>query len=161
MGKEIHLPIPKLPDRLPFEPLLERISFAVARKVTSFPLVKAIDSVGQKIPYPAEGRIGTPFGSVRLPPLNIPTMKVPKMDERQIEAFKASVGKDLVELLAKIPYASTIPGVGEAIEAVADTYAAKIHESMTPEQYEVFKKWEKKSPASCVAVIQSFIREKK
>lgn len=155
MGREIKLPIPRFPDRLPFESTLEKTMMVVGKKIEAFPLVKAADALVNKLPYPAEGTLNTPFGSVRVPPLNLPRFKMPDMDERQMQALRASAGKDLAELIQMVPV------VGPHIaEPIADTFAAKLHSSMTAEEYEEYKRWEKKSPLSAIATIQTFVKGK-
>ena len=157
--REFRLPVPKLPDKLPGEAALDRAMDGLANKLERFPPVRLLDTLAERLPYPAAARLGTPFGEVKLPSLDLPRFRKPEMTPRHKDAVKAAVAKDILdEVVGRIPSVGSYAGI--VLEPIADTYAAKIHESMTPQEYETYKQWEKKSPWSVVAVLQTFIRRR-
>ena len=152
---EIKLPSVKLPEKLPFEDTVNKGINKVVHAVNNFPPIRAINAIGARIPYPGEVRVGTPLGSIKIPPLNLPRLELPELDERHMQAMKAAVGQDLSYL------PGLIPGVGDVIaDMVEDTFGAKIHETLTPDEYEDFKRWDKKSPSTTIAMAQTLVRRK-
>ena len=157
--RELKLPVPRLPTSFPGEALVDRLLDSIGRKVSSFPLVRLADEITQRIPYPAEARLGTPFGDVRLPPLNLPRLTHPELDPRRKEAIKAAIPKDIIsELINRVPAVGSYAGI--ILEPIVDTFDAKVTQSLTPEERDVFLNWEKKSPFTTVALVQTFIRVK-
>lgn len=151
---EIRMPDIKFPDKLPFESKVNKGVNKIVHAVNNFPLIRAINSIGDRLPYPGEVRMGTPLGDIRLPPLNLPRLEFPELEERHMQAVKAAIGQDL----AYIP--GLIPGVGDVVaDMIEDTFGAKIHETLTPEEFTTFKRWDKKSPLTTVAMIQTLVEE--
>ena len=156
MGRELKLAVPKLPSKIPGQDMFEKTTLILADKLTNSTPMRLLDALMDKVPYPQEMEISTPFGDVRVPPLNLPRVKMPDLtDERKMEAVRAAVGGDISSLAQFIPF------VGQYVaEPLCDTFSAKLQETLHPEEYTMYKRWEKKSPLSVIAVIQTFIRER-
>jgi hypothetical protein len=150
----IRIPPPPIPSKLPFESTLGRAALKVSRKLDSSPPIKAINAVMDKAPYLPEAEMGTPFGSVTLPELRLPQLKAPSMTPGHSAALKASIGRDLADLLEFVPVVGPIIG-----QRVGDTYLGKINDSFTPEEFKTFMGWDKKSPLSSIAVLQTIRRK--
>lgn len=154
MGYAIPLKPPPLPDKLPFEGTVGRALLKVSQAIDRFPPVKAVNGLVDKLPYFPEQNMGTPFGKVVLPELALPKIKAPEMNEGHKAALKASIGADLADVL------KFIPAVGPIIaEPIQDTFMARINDALPAEEYRTYLGWEKKSPFSTIAVLQTIRRK--
>lgn len=150
----IPLKPPKLPDTLPFESSVGRALLKVSQAVDKFPPIRAVNGLVDKLPYFPEQKMGTPFGKVTLPALVLPKIKAPEMTPEHKAALKASIGRDVADALEFIPIAGPILS-----EPISDTYLGQINEALTPEEFKVYLGWEKKSPFSTIAVLQTIRRK--
>jgi hypothetical protein len=150
----IRIKPPPFPNKLPFEGTVGRVALKVSQKVDRFGPVRAVNAVVGKLPSLPENKLGTPFGDVTLPELSLPQLTAPEMTPGHKAALKASIGRDAADLL------NFIPVVGPIIaEPISDTYLAQINDSLTPEEFKRYMGWEKKSPWSVVAVLQTIRRK--
>jgi hypothetical protein len=94
-------------------------------------------------------RVKIPFVEVELPTVALPDIppKIPKLDERQREAFRYAVMDDVADI---------IPFVGDV---AADLAYAELKRILTPEEYEKFVKDNKWLPSS-IAVLKVFSETK-
>ncbi len=153
MGYAIPLKPPPLPDKLPFEGAVGRALLKVSQAIDSFPPVRVVNSLVDKLPYFPEQNMGTPFGKIALPELSLPKIKAPEMGEQHKAALKASIGADVASAL------EFIPGLGPIIsEPIQDMFAARINDALDPGEYKTYMSWEKKSPLSTIAVLQTIRR---
>lgn len=150
----IRIPPPPIPSKLPFEGTVGRAALKVSRKLDSSPPIRAINAVMDKAPYLPEAKIGTPFGKVTLPELRLPQLKAPEMTPGHRDALKASIGRDFADLLEFVPVIGPVIG-----QRVGDTYLGQINDSLTPEEFKTFMGWDKKSPLSSIAVLQTIRRK--
>lgn len=155
LPKPIHKALTSAPARLPFESVLDRVLDRISAKLEQAAPTRFTRSLGKKIPYPAEFRVNTPLGNIGLPSLDLPRLDVPELDNRRKEAIKAAIGQDLSYFPGLIPVVGDI-----AANAIEDVFFGKIHEVLTPEELRKFVQWNKKSPLSTVAMLQTFIRVK-
>ena len=154
MGYAIPLKPPPLPDKLPFEGTVGRALLKVSQAIDNFPPVRAVNSLVAKAPYFPEQDLGTPFGKVTLPELSLPQVHAPEMGEAHKAALKASIGADMASAL------EFIPGLGPLIaEPIQDMFAARINDALAPGEYKTYMSWEKKSPLSTIAVLQTIRRK--
>lgn len=153
MGYAIPLKPPPLPDKLPFEGTVGRALLKVSQAIDRFPPIRAVNSLTDKLPYFPEQNMGTPFGKIVLPELALPKIKSPDMSGSHKEALKASIGADVASLL------EFIPALGPIIaEPIQDTFTARINDALEPGEYKTYLGWEKKSPLSFIAVLQTIRR---
>lgn len=150
----IPLKPPKLPDTLPFEGSVGRALLKVSQAIDHLPPVRAVNGLVAKIPYFPEQEMATPFGKVTLPELSLPQVHAPEMGPSHKAALKAGIGVDMAGLLEFIPVAGPI-----IAEPIADTYSARINDALSPEEYKRYLNWEKKSPLSIIAVLQTIGRK--
>jgi hypothetical protein len=149
--------LPKgLPTELPLESEVSRATDKLLSLMDRDPLLKAVNSLIDRIPIIPEKRYPTPLGEYRTPEFYIPKIEPAKFDGRQREAFKAAVMQDLVWL------ASLIPGVSDVAEpvldAVNDTADAKINDALNPDERKYFRSYNKVEPSSAVAMIKTMVR---
>lgn len=150
---EIKVPIIKLPATLPFESTVDRALTSLAQRLEQSPPTQMLRKIHGKLPYLSEAKVGTPLGDIKLPSLELPYIEPPKIDARRREALKAAIGQDLSY------FPGLIPIVGDIVaDLVEDVFAAKIYETLTPEERKLYLEWDKKSPLSTVAMIQAFMR---
>lgn len=153
MGYAIPLKPPPLPDKLPFEGTVGRALLKVTQAIDNFPPIRAVNGLVDKLPYFPEQNMGTPFGRITLPELTLPKLKAPEMDESHEAALKAGIGADVASAL------EFIPGLGPIIaEPIQDMFAARINDALDPSEYKTYMGWEKKSPLSTIAVLQTIRR---
>jgi hypothetical protein len=153
MGK-IPLKPPPFPDKLPFEGTVGRALLKVTQSVDNFPPIKAVNGLVDKLPYFPAQKMGTPFGNVTLPELILPKIKAPEMTEGHKAALKASIGRDVAGAI------EFIPAVGPLIaEPISDTFLGQINDSLTAEEFKTYLGWEKKSPWSILALLQTIRRK--
>lgn len=157
MSREWKPPLPRLPDQLPLvEPVLDRVLDAVSAKVSNSPPVRLADALQAKMPTVAEQQFNTPLGSVTLPRLEMPQFSVPALDRRKKDLLKAAIGDDISGFVEKIPGVGA--GLGPLADSMEDLYMAKIQETASPEEYEWFKRYDKISPITTLAMLRSFIK---
>lgn len=151
----IPLKPPKLPETLPFESSVGRALLKVSQAIDNSPPVRAVNKIASKVPYFPEQEMSTPFGKVTLPELSLPQVHAPEMSPSHKAALKAGIGVDVAGLIEFIPVAGPL-----LAEPIADTYAARINDALPPEEYKRYLSWEKKSPLSIIAVLQTIARQK-
>lgn len=150
---EIKAPTIKLPATLPFEGAVDRALNSLAQKIEQSPSTQTLRKIHEKLPYLSEAKVGTPLGDIKLPSLEPPFLEPPRIDDRRREALKAAIGQDLSY------FPGLIPVVGDIVaDGMEDIFGAKIYETLTPEEFREFQSWDKKSPLSSIAMIQTFIR---
>ena len=151
-NRALDIGTPIFPSKLPFESELRSLLNRASHVSNSVP-IRMLNQFISSTPYLAEKQVGTPLGLVKLPPLDLPVVKVPEMDDRQMEAMKAAIGKDLSYIPALIPV------VGDTLANItSDTFEAKISEILTSDEWGEFKRWDKKSPLSAIAMAQTLVR---
>lgn len=148
-----------LPEKLPFEDTISREVDRVLSIVERDPLLRLVNGLIGKIPIVTERRYPTPWGTYKTPEFYIPKLTPAKFDGRQREAFKAATMVDLSALISKVPWLGAI--AGPVADAVEDTAYAKIHDTLTPEEDNYFKSYDKVDPLSSIAMIRAMVRTEK
>lgn len=148
-----------LPEKLPLEDQVTRGVDKALNLVEHDPILRAVNSVIDRIPVMPQKQIKTPLGTYKTPEFYIPKILPARMNDRQREAFKAAVLSDVGTLLC------AIPGVGDVAEPIGhgleDTAYAKIMDTLTPEEAEFYKSYDKVDPLSGVAMIRTMVRTQK
>jgi len=152
MPREISLPyLPQFPKKLPLEDKLDRLLDSVGARISRHPIIRKAEEVYSRIPYIPERRMGTPFGEIKTPEVSLPRLIPPKMDDRRRDGLKATMAIDASSLIA------TVPVIGEAIaDVVEDTYGAKVRETLTREEMDLYVKYDKLGP-STLAALRAFV----
>jgi hypothetical protein len=153
MPKEIKpLKPPPLPAKLPFEDSLDKLLNNLAKKAYDNPAVLKLKQVQEQMPYVAETEFPTPFGTIKTPELGLPKVVPPEIDERRREAVKSAIAVDLSGI------AALIPAVGDVIaDVIEDTYGAKIKDTLTPEEFNLYTKYDKVGP-STLAMLRALLK---
>lgn len=147
-----------IPDRMPFEDTIDRALDDAADKIASHPLMRKLEELHSRIPVVPSVEVGTPLGKIKTPELALPKPSPPEVDDRKKEAIKAAVADDLTGLIEKIPVVGA--AAAPISDGLEDTFMAKIHDTLTPEEYELFKKKDKISPLTTLAMVDTLIRRK-
>ncbi len=89
-------------------------------------------------------RLPGPFGSIKLPDLETPPIKLPsKPDAHARKAIGHAIGQDGATVVGLIPW------VGEDIQAVLeDLHQAEIQQTLTTEEYRTFLQYNKLFPST-------------
>ena len=141
---------PPLPDKLPFEEQIASALDRAAARLQQSPFPRLIRRIEEKLPSVEATQLPTPLGTVRTPHLEFPSFQPPQMDDRRKKATKAAVAQDLAFLVGFIPV------VGDAVaDVVEDVYFQNIIDTLTPEEFETFKKLDTYNP-STVAMLRAF-----
>lgn len=148
-----------LPTGLPFEDLVSQGINKVLSIAEKDPVLNKINGLIRRIPIIPEKRYATPFGTYKTPEFYIPELTPAVFDERRREAVKAAIIDDLSGLIEKIPGIGAAAGI--ISDVIEDNAMAKIQETLTPEELEKFRSYDKVDPLTTVAVIRTMIRTQK
>jgi len=92
---------------------------------------------------------------VRAPQLEPPSLEPPQMDDRRKQATKAAVAQDLAFIVGFVPV------LGDAVaDVVEDAYFRTIHETLTPEEFDTYKRLDVYSP-STAAMLRTFSKHRR
>jgi len=157
----IEFPIrpPKLPEKLPGE---DAISQGVERALGLMerdPILGLVNRLIEKIPVIPERAYSTPLGNYKTPEFYIPRLTPARFDGRQREAFKAAVMNDLSALVEIIPTLGIV--AAPLADAIGDTAMAKIQDTLTPAESQLFRSYDKVDPLSTIAMIRTMVRTQK
>lgn len=137
-----------MPD--PVGVLLEKLNSSLSFLASSRAGL-AYDSFRERFPELREFNLPTPFGRVKTPNIKVPEFRPASLDPRQLEVLKAALGTDLAQIVALVPL------IGDIIaDIVEDTYAEKIRDSTTDEEYKRYLKYDKLGP-STIAAVRTFM----
>lgn len=132
----------------PIDMAIDNLAALATRIAESGPGL-AYNKMREKLPRLPERGLVTPFGRVRTPELNLPSLAPLQPTDAQLEALKAGAAID-----ASFPV-SWIPVVGDIVaDVVEDVYAEKLQESLTPQELQRYYHWDKGGPAT-VAVVRA------
>jgi len=145
-----------VPQGLPFEKTIDRGLNRLADTINASRLTKKLRGIHSQLPSLPEQRIATPLGEFKLPPVGLPVPGAPEVDNRKRQAIKAALGDDISGLIEKIPVVGAV--VAPLSDFLEDTAMAKVNEALTHEEYETFKKYDKISPLTTLAMLQTFLR---
>jgi hypothetical protein len=146
---------PRVPDKLPFEESVDRALDRAAAALEGSRFLRVVRRIEDKLPVIGPTEIPTPLGTVRAPQLEPPSLEPPQMDDRRKQAVKAAVAQDLAFIVGFVPV------VGDAVaDVVEDAYFRTIHETLTPEEFETYKKFDVYSP-STVAALRTFSKHRR
>mgnify|MGYP001571228124 FL=1 len=141
---------PPLPDHLPFEDQIDSALDQAAVRLQQSPFSRLIHRIEENLPSVEATQVPTPLGTVRTPHLEFPSFQPPQMDDRRKKATKAAVAQDLAFIVGFIPV------VGDAVaDVVEDIYFQNIAETLTPEEFETFKRFDTYNP-STAAMLRTF-----
>lgn len=94
--------------------------------------------------------VPTPFGTIKLPDLETPPLKLPKIpDDHARKAIGHGLGEDAAQIIGLIPWIGDI-----AEDILEDMHHAEIKKLLTAEEYRVFAEYNKSFP-SAVAMIRA------
>jgi len=142
----------RLLSKLPLEEQVDAILDSAARNAAAHPLVRRLAEIHSRLPALPERDMPTPFGAVRIPEIRVPEPLPPQMDERRREVVKAAAATDLSSIVGVIPV------LGDAVaDVVEDVFAAKIRDTLTKEEMDLYVRYDKLGP-STLAAIRTFIR---
>lgn len=94
----------------------------------------------------------TPLGTIEIPTLEPPDLRLPKLDDRKKEALKAAVAQDLAAIVGVIPVVGDI-----FADVMEDIYFQKVHGLLRGDEFESFKRFDATSPAA-LAMIRTFLK---
>lgn len=153
MSNEIRPPKPPpFPAKLPLEESFSKLLDSLAKKVYSNPVVLKLKETQERLPYVAEVEFPTPFGTIITPEVSLPKVVAPEIDKRRKEAVKAAIASDLSEVVA------LIPAIGDVIaDVIEDIYGSKIKDTLTPDEFNLYTKYDKLGP-STLAMVRAFLR---
>ena len=141
---------PPFPDQLPFQAQIDSALDRAAVRLQQSPFSRLIRRFEGTLPSVEATQFPTPLGTVRTPHLEFPSFEPPQMDDRRKKATKAAVAQDLAFIVGFIPV------VGDAVaDVVEDVYFQNIAETLTPAEFETFKKLDTYNP-STVAMLRAF-----
>ena len=150
----LHQALSKVPDRLPFEDTVDRALDSLAARLEGNRVTKKLREIHANLPTAPEIELPGPFGVLKAPPLELPAPPPPKIDRRAKDTVKAALLDDISGVIEKIPVVGAVAGV--LSDSLEDTAMARIHDLLTPEEYARFKKKDKLSPLTTVAVLDTF-----
>ena len=88
--------------------------------------------------------VPTPFGRIKLPDLETPPLKLPKMpDAHARKAIGHGLGEDVAQIIGIIPY---VGGIVEDI--LEDMHHVEIKKILTPDEYSKFAEYNKSFPTA-------------
>ena len=103
-------------------------------------------------PTMPEREVNTPFGKVVAPEISLPALKAIELQPKRREALKAGIAIDASSIIGIIPV------VGDIIaDGVEDTFGAKLRDSLTTEEMDLYTKFDKAGP-SALAIIRTYGR---
>lgn len=136
-------------SQLPFEQQIDSVLNALEDSIAKSGIIERIEAARGRLPYIPATIIPTPFGTVEIPPIEIPELSLPKIDDRRREALKAAIAIDISGLVAVIPI------VGDVLaDIIEDTYGNKIREVLTPKEAAAYSKYDRVGP-STVAMLRA------
>lgn len=83
----------------------------------------------------------TPFGRVSTPKVELPPLKLPKLEERHRKALGHTIGIDASDILGIIPYVG-----GTLADSIRAMHTREIKKLLTPEEYDKYMHWDKTYP---------------
>lgn len=94
-------------------------------------------------------QLPTPFGTVSTPVIELPPLKLPRIDDNFRRALGHTIGMDLTAVLGLIPWAGTL--IADTVSAMHSEQVKKI---LPKQELEDFSKWDKTYP-NTFALIRS------
>lgn len=94
---------------------------------------------GKTLLQPKE--ILTPFGTVSTPSVELPPLKLPKLEDRHRKALGHTIGIDASDILGIIPWIG-----GTLADSIRAMHTREIKKLLTPEEYEKYMHWDKTYP---------------
>lgn len=85
--------------------------------------------------------IPTPFGTIETPKVELPPLKLPKLEERHRKALGHTIGVDASDILGIIPYVG-----GNLADSIRAAHTREIKKLLTPAEYEEYMRWDKTYP---------------
>lgn len=85
--------------------------------------------------------IPTPFGTISTPTLELPPLKLPKLENRHRKALGHAIGIDASDILGIIPYVG-----GTLADSIRAMHTREVKSLLTPEEYEKYMKWDRTYP---------------
>ena len=149
-------PPPPFPDKLPFEDAIDRALNRLADSVERSPLLRRLQEFHARLPVILEGDLPTPMGRLKTPELALPRPALPQMDARRKDAFKAAILDDISALVENIPVLGFF--AHPLADMLEDVAMAKVHASLTPQEYEEFKKRDKFWPLTALSMVDALSR---
>lgn len=156
---EFPLSPPKLPEKLPGEDVISQGVERAFGLMERDPLLGLVNRLVEKIPVIPERSYITPLGTYKTPEFYIPKLTPARFDGRQREAFKAAVMNDLAALVEVIPALGAL--AAPIADAISDTSVAKIQDTLTPEESNYFRSYDKVDPLATIAMIRTMVRTQK
>lgn len=144
---------PPLPTKVPFEDGLNRTFNRLADSMERGPMGRLNQRL-KMLPSIAGATWPTPLGTVEIPTMEPPDLRLPNLDERKKEALKAALGQDLATIVGFIPV------VGDIVaDVVEDLYFQKVHGLLRADEFESFKRYDANSPTT-LAMIRTFVKHR-
>lgn len=100
--------------------------------------------------------IPTPFGTVHVPDIDTPPLRLPSAPTREgLAAIKHGIGSDLALVVGLVPI------VGDVVaDILEDLHEAEIHRILSKEHYERYKEYNKTLPSSIALARIYMFKEK-
>lgn len=97
--------------------------------------------------------ISTPFGKIKIADVEIPSLEIPKLDERRKEAIKQTIGADAASIFNLIPYLG-----GFISEQISDLHMAEVKKLLTSDEFNQYIEEEKRYPTNIIPLIASLAK---
>ena len=94
-------------------------------------------------------KLPTPFGTVSTPKIELPPLKLPKLEDRHRKALGHCIGIDASDILGIIPYVG-----GNLADSIRASHTREIKKLLAPEEYAKYMEWDKTYP-DFLALIRS------
>lgn len=94
-------------------------------------------------------KIPTPFGSIETPRIELPPLKIPKLEERHRKALGHAIGIDLADIVGVVPYVG-----GLVADNLRRSHTEEIRKLLKPEEFNMYAKWDRTYP-DVIAILRS------
>lgn len=139
-----------IPDKFPLEDHIDVVIDRVGEHIKSSRPVQFMNSIQERLPFIPEQKLNTPFGSIITPEFSAPKIVPEGLDSRRKEALKTAIAIDISSAVGMIPV------VGDVLsDIVEDTYGAKLRDTLTPDELDLYTKYDKLGP-STLGVVRAF-----
>ncbi|GAI77794.1 unnamed protein product [marine sediment metagenome] len=86
-------------------------------------------------------KLPTPFGTVETPSIELPPLKLPKLESRHGKALAHALGVDLADIVGVIPY------VGSTLaDSLRRMHSEEIRKILTSDEFDKYAKWDRTYP---------------
>jgi hypothetical protein len=101
-----------------------------------------------------EREISTPFGTARIPEIELPPPQFPSLDDKRRAALRHALGADAASIFTVIPY------LGNIIEGnISSMHHEALRQHLSEEEFRLFNKRNKLAPFDTVALVRAFLEK--